>query len=73
MSITTVWDVSGMTCQGCARTIERVLRSRLPGITEVSADHEAGMVRIASLGALAEGDLRDALTAAGFFLGGEGG
>jgi copper chaperone CopZ len=38
----TTLAVSGMTCGGCARTIERVL-SRVPGVTSANVDFDLGV------------------------------
>ncbi|HET9893333.1 MAG TPA: heavy metal-associated domain-containing protein [Streptosporangiaceae bacterium] len=70
MVTTTAWKVSGMTCQGCANTLQAALGSRLPGGTEVTADHEAGMVTISSLAEIGADDVKDAVERAGFDFGG---
>lgn len=38
---TTTINVSGMTCQGCVRSVTTVLKA-LPGVTEVSVSLELG-------------------------------
>ena len=38
----TTLAVSGMTCGGCARTIERVL-ARVPGVTSAAVDFSRGL------------------------------
>ncbi len=41
-----VLTVDGMSCTGCERRISSALRE-VSGVTEVSADHEAGTVTLA--------------------------
>lgn len=70
MVTTTAWKVSGMTCQGCADTLQQVLGSHLPEGTEITADHQAGTVTILSLAAIGEADVKYAVEGAGYDFGG---
>lgn len=67
---TTAWNVSGMTCQGCANKLQKVLGSRLPEGSEVTADHQSGKVTILSLTEIGENDVKDAVERAGYDFGG---
>lgn len=44
-SETVTLDVTGMSCDGCAERISRVL-GRLPGVAVVTADHQQGTIEI---------------------------
>lgn len=55
--------VSGMTCGGCARTIERVL-SRVPGVASARADFDLGLAIVS--GSAAPSDLITAIENAGY-------
>ena len=59
----TTLAVSGMTCEGCARTIERVL-SRVPGVKSAAADFDLG-IAVAN-GSAAASELIAAVEAAGY-------
>lgn len=49
----TTLAVSGMTCAGCARTIERVL-SRVPGVERASVDFDLGLAIVNGTAAAAQ-------------------
>lgn len=70
MATTTAWKVSGMTCQGCANTIQKVLGARFPDGTDITADHAGGMVTIVSMTDIPEADVKDAVERAGYDFGG---
>ena len=55
--------VTGMTCDGCANTVKRVL-SRVPGVTGASVDLSAG--RAVVQGGARPAELVAAVEAAGF-------
>ena len=59
----TTLAVSGMTCEGCARTIERVL-SRVPGVKSATADFDLGLAIVN--GSAAASELIAAVEAAGY-------
>ena len=44
---TTTLEVKGMTCGGCVRSVERVLKA-ITGVTEVEVTLADGMVRVKS-------------------------
>ena len=56
-------SISGMTCSGCARTIERVL-SRVQGVSRVTVDLSAGRALIE--GGASPAELIAAAEAAGY-------
>lgn len=63
ISHATILAVTGMTCGGCASTVQRVL-TRVPGVVQARVDHQSGR-------AVVEGDappaaLVAAVQAAGF-------
>ena len=55
--------VTGMTCDGCARTIERLL-SRVRGVENAKVDFELGLCVVR--GTANPGDLVSAITEAGY-------
>lgn len=59
----TTLALSGMTCDGCARTIERVL-SRVPGVTSANVDFDLGVAIVN--GSAAPSELIAAVEAAGY-------
>ncbi|HET7013908.1 MAG TPA: heavy metal-associated domain-containing protein [Streptosporangiaceae bacterium] len=59
-----------MTCQGCANTLQTALGSRLPEGTEVTADHQAGLVTILSIAEIGADEVKDGVERAGFDFGG---
>lgn len=56
-------NVTGMTCPGCARTIERLL-SRVPSVENVKVDFELGLCVVSGTAKIA--DLVSAITQAGY-------
>lgn len=56
-------SVTGMTCGGCVKTVERVL-SRVPGVTGVSAELTSGSATVG--GNAAQDELIAALRTAGY-------
>ena len=63
----TSYDIQGMTCAHCARSVSDEL-SGLDGVTSVTVDVEAGTARVVSTTALAEDDVRAAVDEAGYVL-----
>ncbi|MBH0238196.1 heavy-metal-associated domain-containing protein [Methylobrevis albus] len=58
--------VSGITCDGCVRTVTRVVERKAPGAT-VQVDRATGIVTIEGAdGAAKAGEIATALTAAGY-------
>lgn len=63
----TRYDIQGMTCAHCARSVSEELDS-LDGVTSVTVDVEAGTATVVSTAALAEDDVRAAVEEAGYVL-----
>jgi copper chaperone CopZ len=59
----TALAVGGMTCEGCARTIERVL-SRVPGVKSATVDFDLGIAIVN--GSAAPSELAAAIARAGY-------
>lgn len=59
---TELW-ISGMTCNGCANTVTRVL-SRVPGVTNATVDFGSGRATV--MGSACPEDLVAAVQAAGY-------
>ncbi len=60
------WTVVGMTCGGCAASVERVLAS-VPGVRSVSADFAGDRVRLEfDPDTLERASIRSQIEAAGF-------
>lgn len=57
--------VKGMVCDGCARAVENALR-RVPGVIDVSANHEKDEARVEAAGSVAVRALADAVAKAGY-------
>jgi copper chaperone len=57
--------VTGMSCDHCANAVRAEI-SKLPGVTEVDVDVEAGKVRITADQIPAETVLREAVEEAGY-------
>lgn len=57
--------VTGMTCGGCERSVEAVLRDGFPGI-EVKASHIKGIVHIQSENNVKVKDVLDAIRSKGY-------
>ncbi len=58
-------NVKGMTCGGCVRSVERVLKA-IPGVSAVEVSLEDGKVRIDFDGGPASGQFAGAIEGAGF-------
>lgn len=63
--MTTVYAVTGMTCQGCVAAIRRAIERAVPGAA-VSVDLATGRVSVDQ--AASEAAVRDAIIAAGYGL-----
>ncbi|ADG99222.1 Heavy metal transport/detoxification protein [Segniliparus rotundus DSM 44985] len=59
--------VTGMTCGHCVSAVSKEL-SAISGVSDVSVNLETGEVRVASHTPLGEGQVRDAVTEAGYGL-----
>lgn len=58
-------DVKGMTCGGCVRSVERVLKA-IPGVSVVAVSLADGKVRIDYDGAPTVAQFKQAIADAGF-------
>ena len=70
MPVTTTYSVTGMTCGHCTAAVTEEL-SKLPGVTEVTIDLNAGgtsAVHVTSESALDEASVREAVDEAGYEL-----
>ncbi|MCP4868453.1 MAG: heavy-metal-associated domain-containing protein [Proteobacteria bacterium] len=62
---TEVWKVEGMTCGGCAASVERVLTGA-PGLSDVQVDHAGDAVTMTLDGSANRDDLARRIEGAGF-------
>ena len=62
---TTTLEVKGMTCGGCVRSVERVLKA-ITGVTEVEVILADGMVRVKSDDSQEFAQFKQALEDAGY-------
>ncbi|MEU6484779.1 heavy-metal-associated domain-containing protein [Streptomyces sp. NPDC046887] len=67
--VTTVYQVTGMTCGHCEGAVSEEL-SALPGVTSVTAVAATGQVTVVSEAALDEAAVREAVDEAGYELAG---
>jgi len=61
--------VTGMTCDHCARAVRAEI-GKLPGVTGVDVDVDAGTVRVSGDPLPGDGPLREAIEEAGYEFGG---
>jgi copper ion binding protein len=61
------YTVQGMTCSHCASAVTEEV-SRLDGVQQVDVDVDAGRVTVTSERPLAEDEVREAVTEAGYQL-----
>ena len=61
------YTVQGMTCGHCASSVTEEV-SRIDGVQQVDVDVDAGKVTVTSERALAEDEVREAVTEAGYQL-----
>jgi copper chaperone len=66
--MTATYSVAGMTCGGCARSVELAIREAAPAVESVSVDLDAGTVTVT--GAAEETAIEQAVDDAGFTFGG---
>ena len=62
---TTIYPVTGMTCEHCARAVRDEV-GQLPGVSAVDVDVSAGQVRITGSPVPGDSALRAAITEAGY-------
>lgn len=58
-------EVTGMSCNGCERTVENALKS-VGGVSRIDADHETGTVEVVVDDDVSDDDLRAAIHDAGY-------
>lgn len=61
----TTLTVQGMTCGGCAKSVERAL-GELSGVSSVAVDWQAGQVVVAHDEAVSQADIVSVIEDAGF-------
>jgi copper chaperone CopZ len=72
MSVSTTYQVAGMTCGHCVQAVTAELTA-LPGVHDVSVDLPTGAVTVTSDGPLPIDEVRTAVDEAGYSLAGSGG
>ncbi|MEA2671441.1 MAG: copper chaperone [Chloroflexota bacterium] len=66
--ITVTLRVEGMTCGGCEQSVRRAVE-RVSGVTDATADHQAGVVSVRMVEGADIVAVRDAILDAGFTTG----
>ena len=69
MNIIRTFDVVGMTCDHCTRSVSNEIR-RIDGVDDVAVDLATGVVTVTSNGQVASCDISSAVTEAGYALAG---
>ena len=64
---TQTWTVEGMTCHHCVASVTEEVQE-IPGVREVDVTLETGTLTVTSDAPLDEGDVRAAVTEAGYQL-----
>jgi len=67
MNITQTYDVVGMTCDHCARSVENEIR-KIDGVDDVTVDLVSGLVTVESVGDLVAAEVASAVVEAGYEL-----
>ena len=67
MSVTTTWNVTGMTCGHCVASVTEELLE-VDGIEAVEVDLPTGLVTVTSAGPLERADVAAAVDEAGYAL-----
>jgi copper chaperone len=67
MSITSTYDVVGMSCDHCARSVSKEIR-KIDGVDAVDVDLARGVVTVSSAAGLGESQVASAVSEAGFAL-----
>ena len=62
---TSTFSVSGMTCGGCAKSVERAL-GELSGVSSVAVDWQAGQVVVVHDETVSQADITGAIDDTGF-------
>lgn len=58
-------EVTGMSCNGCERTVENALQN-VTGVRRVNADHEAGAVEVVAEDDVTDDDIGTSIHDAGY-------
>ena len=69
MNTIQTYDVVGMTCDHCARSVSNEIR-KIGGVDDVAVDLATGVVTVTSSGHVASRDISAAVTEAGYALAG---
>ena len=69
MNIIQTYDVVGMTCDHCARSVGNEIR-KIDGVDAVAVDLATGVVTVTSGGEVASADVSSAVAEAGYALAG---
>ena len=69
MNTIQTYDVVGMTCDHCARSVSNEIRL-IDGVDDVAVDLATGAVTVTSSGGVAADDVSSAVTEAGYALAG---
>jgi copper chaperone len=67
MNIIQTYDVVGMTCDHCARSVGNEIR-KIDGVDDVTVDLASGLVTVESVGDLAAAEVASAVAEAGYEL-----
>jgi copper chaperone len=67
MNIIQTYDVVGMTCDHCARSVGNEIR-KIDGVDDVTVDLVSGLVTVESVGDLVAAEVASAVTEAGYAL-----
>lgn len=67
MNIIQTYDVVGMTCDHCARSVGNEIR-KIDGVDDVTVDLVSGLVTVESVGDLAAAEVASAVAEAGYEL-----
>jgi copper chaperone len=67
MNIIQTYDVVGMTCDHCARSVGNEIR-KIDGVDDVTVDLASGLVTVESAGDLAAAEVASAVAEAGYEL-----
>lgn len=68
MTVTTTYQITGMTCGHCVNAVSTEL-SALPGVREVQVDLDSGTATVTSEDAISLDQVRTAVDEAGYSLG----
>lgn len=67
-AVTTIFQVTGMTCGHCVASVTRAVTAGVPGVTKVEVDLASGQVTVASYQPVSPDLVKDAVNEAGYEL-----